>query len=244
MKYGGIKKYKMNVNDYYKALKDETGKIFSSSLEKSNAQNITHDLISNLQVWYNILKNEDSSSMLLNSIEELDISCLQIMQGLHRGAFSSLRLSLEMLVGSIYFSAHNIEFKEWEKGSKDLIWASISCSENGILSTRFSEAYFPELKEHNAKNLTRVKLLYRSLSEMVHGNFSTWNYSTPSLSYNKEINDNYSRYIGDFSELSNYILSVRFLNFISTDALSELEPYLIEELQHISEIRTKIGGSL
>ena len=83
----------MNVNQYYEKLKDETLKIFLESLNENTPQNSAHDLIANLQVWYTILKEEDSSNMLINSIEELDISCLQMMQGLYRGAFSSLRLS-------------------------------------------------------------------------------------------------------------------------------------------------------
>jgi hypothetical protein len=182
--------------------------------------------------------------MLINSIEELDISCLQMMQGLYRGAFSSLRLSLEMLTGSVYFSAHNIEYKEWEKGSKDLIWATISCKENGVLSKRFAEAYFPELKDEIGDFSNRVKSLYRSLSEMVHGNYSTWNYDKPSLSFNSDINNIYNKYAKEYNELSNYILSLRFINTLTVDEISELEPHLLDSLEHVTQIRIKIGGSI
>jgi hypothetical protein len=234
----------MNVNQYYSALKVETEKIFLESSNENTAQNTAHDLITNLQVWYTILNKEDSSTMLINSIEELDISCLQMMQGLYRGAFSSLRLSLEMLTGSVYFSAHNIEYKEWEKGSKDLIWATISCKENGVLSKRFAEAYFPELKDEIGDFSNRVKSLYRSLSEMVHGNYSTWNYDKPSLSFNSDINNIYNKYAKEYNELSNYILSLRFINTLTVDEISELEPHLLDSLEHVTQIRIKIGGSI
>lgn len=234
----------MNVNQYYNALKEETSKIFSESLNENTTQNNTHNLVANLHTWYTIVKKEDSSIMLINAIEELDISCLQMMQGLYRGAFASLRLSLEMLIGSVYFSAHNIEYKEWEKGSKDLVWGVISCNENGVLSKRFLEAYFPELKSHCNDFLIKTKLLYRSLSEMVHGNYRTWNYNKPSLLFSKEMNKKYNDNIKVYNELSNYILSVRFLNIITTDDISELESDLSDSIGYITAIREKLGGSI
>ena len=234
----------MNVNQYYIALKDETSKIFLESLNNNIAQNTAHDLIANLQTWYLIIEKEDSAIMLTNAIEELDISCLQMMQGLYRGSFSSLRLSLEMLIGSIYFSAYNLEYIEWKKGSKDLIWATISCKENGVLSNRFAEAYFPELKNNISEFLTNTKTLYRELSEMVHGNNSTWDYNDPSLSFNEEINKKYIECLKVYNEISNFTLSIRYLDNLDENNISKLETHLLDSLQHITEIRTKIGGSI
>jgi hypothetical protein len=232
----------MTVNDYYTRLNSENSRIFTESLIDNSGQSLTHDLVSNLQIWMNLLIKYESSNMLSNSIEELDISCLQMMQGIYRGSFASLRLSLEMLCGSIYFSAHNIEYKEWSNGNKDLIWAVLSCSENGILSKRFSDAYFPELKTSTADIHLKLKKLYRELSEMVHGNNKTWSYENPKLSYNKALKDIYKSYIEDYIIVSNYVLCLRFLNFVPFEDISKIETHINDSLGHIEEIRIKIGG--
>lgn len=232
----------MTVNDYYKKLNSETSRIFDESLKKNSIQSQTHDLISNFQIWHKILEAHESSSMLLNSIEELDVSCLQMMQGIYRGAFASLRLSLEMLCGSIYFSAHNIEFKEWSLGNKDLMWSYLSCPDNGILSKRFSDAYFPELNSTTSVFHERIKKLYRQLSEMVHGNNKTWNYSNPSLSFNENLRGNYESYLEEYTVISNYLLCLRYLNSISEIDIAKVESHLIDHLSTIEEIRVKIGG--
>jgi hypothetical protein len=234
----------MTVNDYYKKLNSETTRIFDESLKENNIQSNTHDLISNLQIWYNLLKNNESSIMLLNAIEELDISCLQMMQGLYRGSFASIRLSLEMLCGSVYFSAHNIEYKEWSNGNRDLMWSYLFCPENGILSKRFTDAYYPELKDISAEFHERIKKLYRELSEMVHGNNKTWDYENPSLTHNVSLRSNYKLCIESYTVISNYILCLRFLKNLSSEDISKIEPHIIDCLGYNEEIRTKIGGQI
>lgn len=234
----------MNVTQYYTALREETSKIFHESLDKEVAQNTAQSLIANLHDWYLILKEEDSSIMLRNAIEELDVSCLQMMLGLYRGSFSSLRLSLEMLIGSVYFSAFNLEYIEWKKGTQDLIWSKISCKDNGVLSRRFANAYFPELTDNLAGFLEKTKKLYRQLSEMVHGNNSTWDYNNPSISFSGNMNDKYVEYIKVFNEISNFILCVRYLNNLTDNDISTLETHLFDSIGHLEEIRIKIGGSI
>lgn len=234
----------MTVNDYYTILNSETTRIFNESLADNKMQSNTHDLVSNLQIWYKLLKNNESSNMLFNAIEELDISCLQMMQGLYRGAFASMRLSLEMLCGSIYFSAHNIEYKEWSHGNRDLSWSQLVCPDNGVFSKRFTDAYFSELKSSSGEFHEKTKKLYRELSEMVHGNSKTWNYENPALNYNEGLRANYKVYLDSYTLIANYILCLRFLNFLSSADISELEPHLIECLGFNEEIRTKIGGQI
>ncbi len=232
----------MTVSEYYKKLNSEVNRIFDVSLEDTNTAGITHDLICNLQLWYSLLTKYESSKMLLNAIEALDTSCLQMLQGVYRSSFASIRLSLEMLCGAIYFSAHDIEFKEWSNGNKDLMWSYLLSPDNGILSKRFTDAYFLELKKTSADIHVMTKDLYRDLSEMVHGNNSTWNYDNPSLSYNINLQSNYEKSIKAFAIISNYLLCLRFLNSLSEQDVSQIEPYLIDNVNNFEEIRIKIGG--
>lgn len=235
----------MTANEYYNKLNQETTKILRSSLEDTKIQSSCTDLKSNLRDWYSIIsKGNDSSIMLLNAIEELDISCLQLLQGLYRSSFASLRLSLEMICGSIYYSAHNIEYQEWSNGAKDLIWAHLLCTENGIFSKRFANAYFPELNNSVLSQLEITKKLYRELSEMVHGNNKTWSYDNPQLSFNKQSRDNYQSYIKILSTISNYGFCLRYLHLLNQNDIPKIEIHVLDHLQHVDEIRHKIGGPI
>jgi hypothetical protein len=135
--------------DYYKQLNLAASEVFDLSTKDNTFIGAVQDLKTNLHYWETAISPYTQSSIMLrHSLEELDISCFQILQGLYRGAFTSLRLALEMLCGAVYFSAHNIEYIEWQNGSQDIIWSKLICPDNGILSKRFSNAYFPELSEH------------------------------------------------------------------------------------------------
>lgn len=232
----------MNVNDYYKQLSSETSRILNDSLGDGSLQGLVHDHISNLQEWSKVLQNEPSAPMLRNSIEELDMSCLQMLQGMYRSSFASLRLSVEMLVGSVFYSSHQIEYVEWSKGSRDLHWSTIMDHENGVLSHRFMKAYFPELEANYGEYFKNLKDLYRELSEMVHGNYRTWDASNPKLTKNETLQKKYKEFLQIFIECSNFILCLRFLKSLKTGDVTILETIINDSLGHVEPIRVQIGG--
>lgn len=232
----------MKVNEYYQKLNDETTKIFSQSLERTEIQSFVMDLKSNLNDWYKTTSKVESSNMLRNAVEELDISCLQLMQGLYRSAFASLRLCLEMVCASLYYSAHDIQYKEWLNGSQDLIWSQLTCSDNGIFSIRFSKAYFPEISDHLSSLSTKTKTLYRTLSEMVHGNSNTWNFEKPNLKFNELVRKDYLKFLNELAIIANFGYCLRYLNSLEHHQIDAVEHHIIDRLNTYNEIRKKIGG--
>ena len=231
----------MNINQYSIELKKQTDLIFEKSLEDNKHLTNAYELISNLGDWIKSISNKYDCLMLRNCIEELEISLHQINQGLYRGSFVSLRLALEMFCGFIYFSAHNIDYIEWLHGDRDLKWAEISCKENGILSSRFFNAYFKELDIIKDESFSTLKNLYRDLSEMVHGNYLTWNYTKPELIYDNKKIELFINHINKFKNISSRMLFIRFSKEINKE---ELESLLFEETLTINEIRTYIGGPI
>lgn len=231
----------MKPSDYYVKLSKEIEAVFNESLNKDSLSADVHDLIINLSDWQKAISSYASSQLINNSIEQIDKSCLLCLQGLYRQSFKSLRLSLEMISASIYFSAYNLEYNEWLNGGYDIKWAVVTDPDNGILSNRFSNAYFPECKELTSSYLTQLKILYRKLSEMVHGNHQTWGLGTKII-YNSELSGNYKNTIKEISNISNFMLCLRFLNEIKERDDDSLDTHLIHNLNHVEQIRTKIGG--
>lgn len=234
---------KMTTNEYYQKLNELTNEIFNGSITDSSLQNRCTELKSNINSWYHIIsKNNESSKMLLSALEELDISCLLILQGLYRNGFASLRLCLEMIVGSIYFSSNDMEYREWLNGDRDLIWAKLNCSENGVFSKRYTKAYFPELSGIDNSMIEETKQMYRNLSEMVHGNSNTWDYENPKLKFSHSLTSLYYSLLAKMGLILNYSYSLRFLTTLNVEEKEELEHYINNYLGHIVEIRKYIGG--
>lgn len=231
----------MNNSEYIQALKLQTDQIFIKSLENISHMNVTYTLIDNLNKWYENLKPKYECCMLRNSIEEIEISLLNASLGLYRSSYISLRLALEMFSGFLYFSTHDIEYKEWLQGEKDLIWSEINNYEKGITSKRFFKAYFHELESSQENYLEILKNLYRNLSENVHGNPDTWNLDKPELKYNSEKIKSYQNYIKDFYKVSAHLLCVRFLKETSENSRYDL---ITDENLEDDNIRKLLGGAV
>lgn len=233
----------MNIQEYYKKLNKQKNITFLTSLENKSLLGFSHDLIVNIDDWYKITQEHSSIKLLKNAIEQIDISCLHILDGLYRSGFTALRLSLEMVTGAIYFSANNLEFEEWLKGGYDLNWSTILDEENGILSTRFANAYYPALASIRGNYFTRTKKLYRELSEMVHGNNSTWNFDNPEIIIDQNRINQYMKILDEFSKIMNFQMCLRFLNNLTEDKIVIIESHLIDSIGTEEIIRTKIGGT-
>jgi hypothetical protein len=236
-------KLEMDIQEYYKKLNKQKNSTFSKTLENKTLLGLSHDLIINIDDWSKVTSKHSSSRILTNSIEQVDISCLLVLDGLYRSGFAALRLSLEMLTGAIYFSANNLEFEEWLKGGYDLNWSTIMDEENGVLSKRFANAYYPECANIGRGYFTRTKNLYRELSEMVHGNNRTWNFDNPTIAFDQNLIDDYKRKLEEISVILNFQMCVRFLNGLTPEEIPIVESHISDSIGTEEIIRTKIGGT-
>ncbi len=234
----------MQAETYYTAINKASQEVFTKSIGSCDFLGNIHDYSTALQDWIQVIPNDLEVQILNHSIEQVEISCLSLLSGIYRQSFASLRLSLELLFGSTYFSASKLELVEWMKGSRDLNWKTINDQDNGVLSKRFSNAFFPELSNYVSEERNKATMLYRELSEFVHGNYSTWNLERPSLSLNKDLIVQYERNFKSFSSISQFLLCVRYLKQLDQEKLSKVEPHIMDELRHITEIRAVFGGSI
>lgn len=234
----------MNAAEYYESIRIQSNTVFDASIKDLEALGQITDIKSNLTVWQNLTHQWKSSKMLCNALEELDISCSHLLLGFYRSSFKSLRLALEMICGSLYFSAFDLEYTEWELGSKDLIWSRLLCSENGIFSTRFNNAYFPELREDTEQFQTLTKTLYRTLSEMVHGNYNTWNTEDPKIELNTQLKTQHKESVEKLSKILNFGFSLKYLKQFSGEEKEKIESYINASIGYIENIRKEIGGPI
>lgn len=234
----------MTAEEYIRKINGQIQGLFDSSLA-SNKEIIDNgiDFAKSLQIWLEVIPEDNYKILLTNSIQSLELSIISQSYCLYRNSFSSLRLSMEMLFGGIYFSTAIIDFIEWTKSSKDLNWNTINDLNNGVLSHRFCNAFFPELKESNEEYFTKSKNLYRDLSEYVHGNHHTWISSGAAIKIDENEIILFNKSLKAFFEIANFSLSLRYLKGIKKSQLEQIEPILMQTLNHVSPILQHLTSS-
>lgn len=234
----------MNAQEYYRAINEASHTIFEKSVSHCSFLGKVADYSTSIQDWMNVIPSNQEKHLIDHSLEQIEFSCLSLLSGMYRQSFSSLRLALELIFGAIYFSAYKLEYIEWKNGSGDLNWHTINDKDNGVLSKRFASAFFPELSAYVGDQHNNAKSVYRELSEFVHGNYSTWNRESPSLSINENLIEKYRHKFEAVSLISHFVLCMRYLKEVRSEDLYRIETHVMDELQHISDIRIIFGGTV
>lgn len=230
----------MEINLYFTKLLDKSKEIstitledFSKELSKSHYKyGFLFDFIQEIE------EAGEESCALKNAISQIEASLYCLTLGLYRQAYSSLRLGFELALGSIQFSANKLEFMEWQLGKQDVKWSKIIDEENGIISKRYFDVFFPELNSVSNSYNSLSKSVYRKLSEFVHGNNETWNKDGLELNYTDKLINDYFSYFETIVEILLVCLCMRYLKRLPKDKMD----FLLSEISHIDEIRLYLGG--
>jgi len=231
----------MNVQDYYQKLNESCQTIFNSTIADLESFGKVHYFSTCLFEFADKLDDREEGNLLKVVSSQIEMSALSLSFGLYRQTFSSTRLALEMGLGVVYFSAFKLEHYEWLKGKADIKWSKIIDKENGVLSKRFANAFFPELSPFVEEYYATGATIYRQLSEFVHGTYETWEASGLVLSKNDDLIKKYFQYFDSVKDVLLFSLCCRFLKSFSSEKLDSM-PFILEELGHNDSIRAFLGG--
>ena len=160
--------------------------------------------------------------------------------GAYRPALTALRLFLELSLASIFFSANRLELAEWVAGNKDIFWSQLVDYDNGVLSTRYTKAFFPELSIEIGSFNAKARETYRGLSEYVHGNKATLATTEESLRYSADLMTMWFDHFHSATETVLIALSVRFLKELDDDSISTIAAATRDRIGYIAPIREYI----
>ena len=231
----------MNINDYFNKINDNCQKIFKETLADTASFGKVHHLSSCIFEFSENLTDKNESNLLRAVSSQIEASALSLSLGLYRQAFSSLRLALELGLGTVHFSLFKLEHHEWLIGKNDIKWSKLINEENGVLSQRLTTAFFPELNAHIKEYNDKASNVYRKLSEFVHGNYETWEKSGLLLKKNDELILRYFRNLESVKEVLLFSLCCRYMKTM-TMAQLEIMQFISEDLGHVEPIRILTGG--
>ena len=230
----------MKIQNYYKKIDKQAHAVFEATLESPELLAEVHAYASDVDQLAQHLIDEDEKRMLRTVCAQLEMSCLCATYGLYHPAMAGLRLCLELGLGSIYFSSNKLAHREW-LANGDLSWSVINSRDDGVLSTRFVHAFFPELADGASAMRERAAKCYGCLSEYVHGNSDTWSNKGLALAENPDRRLAYSNQCAEAVVVLKFAYAARHLKFLSENDRDSLQN-VFTELLHISGLRECLGG--
>lgn len=232
----------MDIKEYFEKINAESQQIFSYTTEKYvESLGKSHHLSACIFEFSEYLFDNNEIELLRTVSAQIESATLNLTLGLYRQAFSSLRLAFEMALGTVYFSIDKLEHFEWLKGKADIKWARLIDKENGVLSVRFTNAFFQDLSPFTNEYNEKASKVYRSLSEFVHGNNETWSKSGILLKSNDNLIKHFFSQLLEIADIILFVLSGRYLNSISQKERETME-FLSSQFNHIEPIRVLFGG--
>jgi hypothetical protein len=236
----------MDLHQYYRSLISSSEATLDQSLTRVNDLAKVHAFVEDLLIWNTVVHTRVGATVIKYAAGEIQLSALSLTYGLYRQAFTSLRLSLELSLSSIFFSTNELQFREWEQGKGDIYWSQLidatSDTNSGIFSKRYAKAFFPELENIVSEYNSLSKETYRNLSEFVHGNAYTWEMSKSSIGFDEIL---FNAWISNFEKVSRIVsfgLTLRFLKTLYPHEVNSLKAHLQEHLGTISAVRAVVGG--
>lgn len=231
----------MNISEYFNVLKTKSNSIFERVIQRESDLASVHDLATKLFNMSRCFPDVGERDMVAVLCSQLESSCLSLAFGFYRQALSSLRLSFELGLGVVYFSVNKMECKEWQQGAGDIKWSKIIDEDNGVLSKRFAKAFNPCLQDTVFEYRSRAIVVYRILSEYVHGNSETWKESGMVLERNERLED---KYFQCFSEVSDVLLYSIFCRYAREFDRLQVDDFgdVFDGLSYVSAIREFFGG--
>jgi hypothetical protein len=230
----------MDIHEYLTQLNNESQSVFNKSTLKKENLGTLHHLSSCIYEFSGSIIDPQEKGILETVSAQLESATFNLTLGLYRQAFSSLRLALEMGLAAMYFSANKMELHEWLDGRMDIKWSKLVDKENGVLSRRFSKAFFNDMGDEVESYREKAISVYRKLSEYVHGNNETWTENGIKLIYNDELFNKYCEYFRSVFEVVLFSAICRYVKLFDDDTRESLQ-FVPEEFSHISKIRKLFG---
>ncbi|NLR66900.1 hypothetical protein HGH92_21510 [Chitinophaga varians] len=232
----------MKVTDYYTQLGSNAIGVLQASLGNEDLELLSsnHAFIHDLSLWLEVLDARPESSILKNAVKEFQIAILSNNLGFYQQAFMGLRFFFERTLVAIHFSAKEIELNLWKLGERDTYWSELVDKDNGIFSTKFCKAFFPELKDEIRHFEAITTKIYRECSEFVHGNQSVIKIIPGQISYSKELFYEWNIKADAIRRVVLFVLCLRYLKHLGGDDVKKVENTIADEFKSISQIKDLI----
>ncbi len=232
----------------YSRLQSRCSEILKQTFEISENveyQGRSHELLNEVGLWATAMCEWPEARLLEAVGRELQYALLSVAQGQYRDAFRGLRLVIELTLQIVHLSANLIDRQEWIAGTADTVWSRLVDDQTGVLSARYTRAFFPDLEYSVATYREMARKLYRECSECVHGNLSNRLLVPEGLEFSQASFTLWHQKVETAALVLHFSLAARFCHALAPRSVARLEVVLRDRLGHMPAIREffdRLGG--
>jgi hypothetical protein len=230
----------MAVSDHYKELlaaAQANLDALSGDVDSLAALTRAHNHAAALDVLQTAISNRPEGDLLRLAIREYQYAVMAASYGNYRHAYMSLRLTLELAFGALYFSAHEIKYWKWVDSSNDIKWSVLSDENSGIFSHDFFDAFFREARGLVQQYRALAITLYRELSEYVHGNPHT-HAEADQGGFDADKFKAWADRADTAKMIITFMFAIRFLKRLDVEKLTDIQETILTELGHVEPLRS------
>lgn len=230
----------MDVVEHYRALVKNSETVFDTLISDKGACEAfvaSHNFILDFDALRTAISERPEVVVLDSAAKEYQFALFALATGQYRHAFGGLRLSFELMLATIQFSAHEIDYRLWASDSKDINWNSLKDPQSGVFSTNFIRAFNPAFSEHGKQYSAIAEAVYRECSEFVHGNASTHAMLPSEINFQNEAFASWHQKATIMRLAFIFGYAARYVNYIDRKSIELIEPILLDVLGNLQPIQ-------
>lgn len=236
----------MNMLEHYRNLFRNSELVFDAMVGQDG---LTEELIGshNYLLDYDVMRMAISGrpevAVFDSALKEYQFAMFALVAGQYRHAFGGLRLFFELMLSTIQFSAHEIDYRMWAQDSKDIVWSALKDTQCGIFSKNFIRAFNVDFSDYGKQYGAIAEVVYRECSEFVHGNAATHLVLPSQITFNKELFNSWNQKAKAMRLVIIFAFAARYVNYIDLDATHRMEPILSDVLGNLQPVQTLFSKS-
>lgn len=214
--------------------------VFSQTLAEASDQPhraFAVQTIADLGACTSILGERPEKEVFDLAIREYQYALIAACHGSYRQSFSALRLSFELWLASIVFSASERDLRAWRARKQDIVWSKLINEDTGVLSKSFITLFCTSLEGNAARFRVMSETFYRECSEYVHGNHHTHLLLSDELTYNQSTFRDWCAKAETMKLICLFCFAYRYTDLMPASGLASIGSPIGDTLGHIAEIR-------
>lgn len=193
--------------------------------------------IADLGACSSILSSRPEKEVFDLAIREYQYALIAACHGSYRQSFAALRLSFELWLAAIAFSASEKDLRSWRARKQDIVWNKLISEDSGVLSKPFVGLFCSSLEGNATRFKVMGESLYRECSEYVHGNHHTHLLLPDELTYNQATFRDWCAKAETMKLICLFCFAYRYSTLIPASGLALIGSPIGDTLGHIPEIR-------
>jgi hypothetical protein len=229
----------MDVLEHYRTLIKNSEIVLGNMVQSNGLEALiaSHNYLMDFDVLKMAIAGRPEAAVLDSAVKEYQFALFALASGQYRHAFGGLRLFFELMLATVHFSAHEIDYRMWAKDSKDINWSALKDAQSGVFATNFIKAFNPSFSGCGKQYLAIAEAVYRECSEFVHGNAGTHAILPSDIAFQLEAFSSWHDKATTMRLTIVFAFSARYLNYVTKDVQDRMEPIITDVIGDLTPVQ-------